>query len=226
MLKMLKDWPCEERPREKLLKQGAESLSDAELLAIFLRTGVKGTHVVDLARNLLARFGSISAIYQASISDFCQAHGLGQAKYVQLQACLEMSKRFLSEELTLGHALPSSKATQDYLIAQLRNETREVFAVLFLNNQHQVITFERLFWGTINAAAVYPRVIIEHALKLNAAAVILCHNHPSGVAEPSLADKHITQKINQALALLDIAVLDHFIVAGHQCYSFAEHGDL
>ena len=221
---MLKDWPSSEKPREKLLTQGATSLSDAELLAIFLRTGVKGCHVVDLARQLLTSFGSIAAIYQASADEFCQVRGLGMAKFVQLQACLEMSKRFLAEEITNGQALTSSQASKDFLISQLRNETQEVFAVLFLNNQHQVITFKRLFYGTINASAVYPRIVVEKAIKHHSSAVILAHNHPSGVAEASPADKNITQQLSQALGLIDIRVLDHMIVAGHQCYSFAEHG--
>jgi len=223
---MLKDWPDVEKPREKLLNQGATSLSDAELLAIFLRTGVKGCNVVDLSRQLLASFGSISGIYKASLSEFCEKKGLGTAKYVQLQACLEMSKRHLAEQLTQGYSLTSSQSTKNYLISELRNETREVFAVLFLNNQHQVITFERLFYGTIDAAAVYPRIVVEHALKHHAAAVILSHNHPSGIAESSTADKQITHRLEKALNLIDVRVLDHMIIAGHQCYSFAEHGEL
>ena len=223
---MLRDWPAQERPREKLLQQSASSLSDAELLAIFLRTGVQGCNVVDLSRNLLNNFGSLAAIFAASHDDFCQGHGLGTAKYVQLQACLEMSKRYLAEQLKQGIALTSSQATQQYLQAELRNETREVFAVLFLDNQHQVLHFERLFFGTIDAAAVYPRVIVEQVLKHKAAAVILTHNHPSGVCEASIADAQITQRIKQALQLIDVRVLDHLIVAGHQCYSFAEHGEI
>jgi len=223
----LKNWPKLERPREKLLHFGADSLSDSELLAIFLRTGVKGCHVVDLARLLLKNFGSIANIYQASHDDFCQQHGLGTAKYVQLQACLEMSKRFLAEQLVQkGSALTSSSATKNYLISELRNETREIFAVLFLDNQHQILKFERLFYGTLDAAAVYPRIVVEYALKYHAGAIILAHNHPSGVAEASIADKLITQKLEQALTLIDIKVLDHIIVAGNQCYSFAEHGEL
>jgi len=223
---MIKDWPDNERPREKLLDRGAQSLSDAELLAIFLRTGVKGCHVVDLARRLLSIFGSIAGIYQATQLEFCAQHGLGEAKYVQLQACLEMSKRFLAEELKTGKALTSSQATRDYLITELRHQTREVFAVMFLNNQHQVLKFEPLFFGTIDAAAVYPRVVVEQALKHKSAAVILTHNHPSGIAEASIADKQITTRLEQALALIDVRVLDHIIVAGNRCYSFAENGDL
>ena len=223
----LKSWPNAERPREKLLKLGAESLSDAELLAIFLRTGVKGCNVVDLSRRLLLDFGSLANVFRATQSEFCQQHGLGSAKYVQLQACLEMSKRYLAEQLIQqGSALTSSKATRDYLISELRHETREVFAVLFLDNQHQVLTFERLFFGTINAAVVYPRIVVEQALKHHAAAVILTHNHPSGIAEASIADKQITNKLEQALQLVDIRVLDHMIIAGPQCYSFAENNEL
>lgn len=222
----LKQWPTTERPREKLLNNGPKALSDAELLAIFLRTGVKGCNVVDLSRQLLNAFGSISAIYRASHQEFCQHHGLGSAKYVQLQACLEMSKRYLHEELSTNEVLSSSEATKQYLIAELRNETREVFAALFLDNQHKVISFERLFQGTIDAAAVYPRIVVETALKQQAAAVIFSHNHPSGIAEPSLADKQITNRLEQALKLIDVRVLDHIIVAGNHCYSFAEHGEL
>lgn len=223
---MLRDWPIQERPREKLLHYGAESLSDAELLAIFLRTGVKGCHVVDLARDLLNSFGSIAGIYRADHDEFSQKKGLGTAKYVQLQACLEMSKRYLAEQLKQGSVLTSSSCTREYLITELRLETREVFAVLFLDNQHQVLKFERLFWGTLNAAAVYPRVVVEYAIKYQAAAVILAHNHPSGVAEASTADKQITQRLQQALNLIEVRVLDHVIVAGNQCYSFAEHNEI
>ena len=223
----LKSWPSSERPREKLLTLGAASLSDAELLAIFLRTGVKGCNVVDLSRRLLLNFGSLANVFRANQQEFCQQHGLGNAKYVQLQACLEMSKRYLAEQLIQqGSALTSSQATRDYLTSELRHETREVFAVLFLDNQHQVLKFERLFFGTLNAATVYPRIVVEQAIKHHAAAVILAHNHPSGVAEASIADKHITQKLEQALQLIDVRVLDHMIIAGHQCYSFAEHGEI
>lgn len=223
----LKNWPSAERPREKLLKLGAVSLSDAELLAIFLRTGVKGCNVVDLSRLLLQRFGSLANVFRASQDEFCSHHGLGRAKYVQLQACLEMSKRYLAEKLMQqGSALTSSQATRNYLIGELRHETREVFAVLFLDNQHQVLIFERLFFGTLDAAAVYPRIVVEQALKHHAAAVILAHNHPSGIAEASIADKLITQKLAQALQLVDIRVLDHMIIAGPLCYSFAENGEL
>lgn len=223
---MLKDWPSNEKPREKLLQLGAHSLSDAELLAIFLRTGVKGCNVVDLSRQLINSFGSIANIFSASKAEFCQHHGLGEAKFVQLQACLEMSKRYLSEQLKSGVSLTSSQATKNFLIAELRAEPREVFCLLLLNNQHQVIKFKRLFYGTINAAAVYPRVVVETALHYQASAVILAHNHPSGVAEPSIADNQITTQLEQALGLIDVRVLDHIIVAGCYCYSYAEQGKM
>lgn len=220
----LKEWPKLERPREKLINQGANSLSDAELLAIFLRTGVKGCNVVDLARQLLSSFGSLASIFSASQEDFCAKHGLGVAKYVQLQACLEMSKRYLSEKMKQSErVLTSSAATRDFLCSELRLENQEIFAVLFLDSQHRVLTFERLFFGTIDAAAVYPRIVVEKAIKHHAAAVILAHNHPSGIAEASLADKQITEKLIEALKLIDIRVLDHLIVAGNECFSFAEH---
>jgi DNA repair protein RadC len=223
----LKNWPKTERPREKLVQLGSSSLSDAELLAIFLRTGVRGCNVVDLSRQLLSSFGSLGAIFSASKEDFCAKHGLGIAKYVQLQACLEMSKRYLAEKIRgTDCSLTSSQATRDYLLSELRLENREIFAVLFLNNQHQVLTFERLFFGTLNAAAVYPRVVVEQAIKHHAAAVILAHNHPSGIAEASIADKQITDKLSRALELIDVRVLDHIIVAGNQCYSFAEHNEI
>ncbi|GHF89172.1 UPF0758 protein [Thalassotalea marina] len=220
---MIKEWPIQEQPREKLLHFGAPSLSDAELLAIFLRTGVKGTDVVSLARQLLNTFGSISAIFQANKEEFCHIRGLGVAKFVQLQACLEMSKRYLTEELQQKTALTSSQDSKQFLVAQLRDETREVFAVLFLNTQHQVISFDKLFYGTINAAAVYPRVVAEQALKHRAASVILSHNHPSGLSSPSNADIRLTTQLVQALDLIDIKVLDHIIVAGHKSYSFADN---
>lgn len=225
-MERLASWPQNERPREKLLQYGAHALSDAELLAIFLRTGTKEHHVVNLARQLLVQFGSISGVYQASQKQFCQTHGLGAAKYAQLQACLEMTKRYLAEELESGQTLTSSQKTKDFLHAQLKHEPNEVFAMLVLDNQHQVISFEKLFFGTINASAVYPRVVVEKVLSLHGAAIILCHNHPSGVASPSGADLHITSRIKDAMTLLDIDVLDHIIVAGSTTYSFAEHGNI
>jgi DNA repair protein RadC len=220
----IKDWDEEDRPREKLLQRGADALTDAELLAIFLRTGTPGKSAVDLARDLLADFGSLKALLDADQARFCQANGLGPAKYTQLQAVLEMAKRHFKEILQRGNALTSPDITRAYLSAQLRGYNYEVFACLFLDNQHRVIQLEELFRGTIDGASVYPREVAKRALHHNAAALIFAHNHPSGIAEPSQADKHITDKLKQALSLFDIRVLDHFIVGDGQPYSFAEHG--
>lgn len=218
------DWPSSERPREKLLQRGASSLSDAELLAIFLRTGVTGKSAVDLARELLQRFGSLTRLFAASEDEFCAIHGMGQAKYVQLQAVLEMSRRALQEELQRGDALSSPRAVRDYLQLLLAARQQEVFMVLFLDTQHRVIAFEELFHGTLGQTSVYPREVVKRALSHNAAAVILAHNHPSGVAEPSQSDRLLTDALKQALALVDVRVLDHFVVAIGQTLSFAEQG--
>ncbi len=217
------DWPAQERPREKLLLKGAAALSDAELLAIFLRTGISGITAVDLARQLLDSFGGLRPLLEASEGQFCERNGLGPAKYSQLQAVLEMAKRHLFESLQRGDALCSVQQTRDYLRAQLQNSPQEVFACLFLDNRNRVISFDKLFFGTIDSASVYPREVVRLALKKNAAAVIFSHNHPSGVAEPSQADEQITQRLKEALALLDIRVLDHFVV-GDEIVSFAERG--
>ncbi|MGJ0430998.1 RadC family protein [Methylobacter sp.] len=220
----IKDWPAEERPREKLLQRGSEALTDAELLAIFLRTGTPGKSAVDLARELLTDFGSLQALLDADLSRFCQANGLGSAKYAQLQAVLEMARRHFKEILQRGNALTSPDITRAYLSAHLRGYSYEVFACLFLDNQHRVIKLDELFRGTIDSASVYPREVARQALHHNAAAVIFAHNHPSGISEPSQADRQITEKLKQALALFDIRVLDHFIIGDGQPYSFAEHG--
>lgn len=220
----IKHWPAHQRPREKLLQQGAKALSDAELLAIFLRTGCSGLSAVQLAQTLLQHFGSLRALLNADLDSFCAAKGIGEAKFVQLQASVEMSRRYLAEKLQQKDVLTSPGATAQFLLAQLRDQTNEVFAVLLLDNQHRVIQFAELFHGTIDGAAVYPRVILEQALKFHAAALILVHNHPSGIAEPSIADRQITQKVIAALALVDIRVLDHFIVGDGECTSFAERG--
>ena len=218
------DWPAGERPREKLLQRGATALSDAELLAIFLRTGVVGKSAVDLARELLARFGSLTRLFAAGEQEFCETHGMGQAKYVQLQAVLEMSRRALQEEMQSGDALNSPRAVRDYLQLLLRARQQEVFLALFLDAQHRVIVSEELFQGTLTQTSVYPREVVKRALHHNAAAVILAHNHPSGVAEPSQSDQLLTDALKQALQLVDVRVLDHFIVAGAGCLSFAEKG--
>ncbi|MEZ5448090.1 MAG: DNA repair protein RadC [Thiolinea sp.] len=219
----IKNWPADERPREKLLIRGAQSLSDAELLAIFLRTGTRGKTAVDLARELLHEFGSLRALFEADESGFCAANGLGQAKFVQLQAVLEMSRRYLRERLQRGDALSDPDAVRVFLTSKLRDRQAEVFACLFLDNRHRVLHFDELFYGTIDGASVHPREVVRRALKHNAAAVILAHNHPSGVAEPSQADERITQRLRDALALIDVRVLDHFII-GDQVVSFAERG--
>ena len=220
----IRDWPAAERPREKLLSKGAAALSDAELLAIFLRTGVSGMDAVELARRLLMEFGSLRGLFAADQRQFCQAHGLGEAKFVQLQAVLEMSCRYLDEEMKRGDALTSPTATRRFLQARLRDRRQEVFALLLLDNQHRVVHFTELFWGTIDAASVYPREVVQTVLKYNAAAVILCHNHPSGVAEPSRADRSLTDRICAALGLIDVRVLDHLVIGDGETVSFAERG--
>lgn len=220
----INNWPEGERPREKLIQRGAAALSDAELLAIFLRTGVVGKSAVDLARDLLTRFNSLTDMFAASEADFCAIHGMGQAKYVQMQAVLEMSRRALGEEMRCGDALNSPGAVRDYLQLLLRGREQEVFMVIFLDAQHRVLAAEELFHGTLTQTSVYPREVVKRALFHNAAAVILAHNHPSGVAEPSQSDRLLTDALKQALALVDVRVLDHFIVAGSGCLSFAERG--
>ncbi|HEY6094665.1 MAG TPA: DNA repair protein RadC [Gallionellaceae bacterium] len=220
----INDWPEGERPREKLLQRGAAALSDAELLAIFLRTGVVGQSAVDLARQLLVRFGSLTELFCASEAEFCAIHGMGQAKYVQLQAVLEMSRRALGEEMRSGDALSSPRAVRDYLQLMLRSREQEVFMVIFLDAQHRVLAAEELFRGTLTQTSVYPREVVKRALHHNAAATILAHNHPSGVAEPSQSDQLLTDALKQALSLVDVRVLDHFIVAGAGSLSFAERG--
>jgi len=218
------DWPTGERPREKLLDRGPKALNDAELLAIFLRTGVAGKSAVDLARDLLGEFGGLVGLLSAQEQAFCQAKGLGRAKYAQLQAVLEMSRRYLHEEIAGRDVLTSPEATRNYLKARLRGFQHEVFACLFLDNRHRVIEYRELFRGTIDGASVHPREVVREAMRANAAAVIFAHNHPSGVAEPSQADLRITQRLRDALALVDVRVLDHIVVGEGDGTSFAERG--
>ncbi len=218
------DWPATERPREKLLAQGAQALSDAELLAIFLRTGVKGKTAVDLARELITDFGSLRALLDADHAQFCQPAGLGDAKYAQLQAVLEMARRHLLEGLQRGSALTSPADTRQYLQSRLRGYAHEVFACVFLDTRHRVISCDELFHGTIDGASVHPREVVKRALRHNAAAVILAHNHPSGVAEPSQADAALTRRLKSALGLVDIRVLDHLIIGDGPVVSLAERG--
>jgi DNA repair protein RadC len=220
------DWPAGERPREKLLERGAVALSDAELLAIFLRTGVVGKSAVDLARDLLAHFGGLTRLFAASEKDFCALHGMGQAKFVQLQAVVEMARRALQEEMQSGDALNSPRAVREYLQLLLRTRPQEVFVAIFLDAQHRVIASEELFHGTLTQTSVYPREVVKRALHHNAAALIFAHNHPSGVAEPSESDRLLTDALKNSLQLVDVRVLDHFIVAGAGCLSFAEKGML
>jgi DNA repair protein RadC len=218
------DWPQGERPREKLLTLGPQALSDAELLAIFLRVGVVGKSAVDLARDLLAQFGSLNGIFSASRASLTEIHGMGDSKYVQLQAIFEMALRALQEQIRERDVLSSPQQVRQYLCLKLGGLEREVFAVLFLDAQNRVLAHEELFSGTLAQTSVYPREVVKRALQHNAAAVILAHNHPSGVAEPSRADELLTQALKSALALVDVRVLDHFIVAGNAALSFAERG--
>lgn len=221
---VMKVIPKASMPREKLLSHGPQSLTDAELLAIFLRTGSRGMNVLTLSDHLISEFGSLRNLFSANLEQFCQYKGLGTAKYVQLQAVLEMTQRYLAESLQRGEALTSPQQTKLYLSGLLRDKQREEFYVLFLDNQHRVICGEPLFQGTIDAASVYPREVVKRALEHNAAALILAHNHPSGIAEPSQSDRRITRRIIDALDLVDIRVLDHFVVGDGEIVSFAERG--
>ncbi|RXJ73509.1 hypothetical protein CS022_09775 [Veronia nyctiphanis] len=220
----LKDLPADCRPREKLLQKGAESLSDSELLAIFLRTGVKGMNAIELSAYLLEDFGSLRSLMNADLHAFSQRKGLGSAKYAQLQAVLELSRRHLEEVMEREDALTSPSHTARFLRAKLRDRVREAFLVLFLDNQNRPIKDEVMFEGTINAASVYPREVVRRALELHANAVILAHNHPSGIAEPSHADRVITDRIADALSLVDIRLLDHMVIGDGCVVSFAERG--
>ena len=220
----IRDWPADERPREKLLNNGPDALSDAELLAIFLRTGVAGKTAVDLARQLLADFGGLRPLLDADQQQFCAQHGLGEASFALLQAVLEMGRRHLQALLQRMDCLENPAATRQYLASRLRHLPHEVFACLFLDNRHRVIAFEELFQGTIDGASVHPREVLRQVLKHNAAAVIFAHNHPSGVTEPSRADIKLTRRLADALALIDVRVLDHVIVGEDDGVSLAERG--
>ncbi len=217
-------WPASERPRERLLAQGAAALSDAELLAIFLRVGVTGKSAVDLARDLLNEFGTLNGLFAAPYDALIKVHGVGSAKYVQLQAVLEMAKRALHEEIKLTDSLSNPRAVRDYLRASLATLPHEVFVAVFLTAQNRVIAVDELFRGTLTQTSVYPREVVKRALAHNAASVILAHNHPSGEASPSHADRELTKTLAEALALVDVRVLDHFIVAPGASLSFAEQG--
>ncbi|WP_295435892.1 DNA repair protein RadC [uncultured Thiodictyon sp.] len=218
------DWPADERPREKLLDQGAASLSNAELLAIFLRTGIPGKSAVDLARDLLTTFAGLPGLMAADERRFCAVKGLGRAKYAQLQAVLELSRRYLLTRVADQDVLTSPEATRDFLKLKLYGLPYEVFACLFLDNRHRVIRYEELFQGTIDGSSVHPREVVRRVIETNAAAVIFAHNHPSGVAEPSQADLRITQRLKDALALIEVRVLDHLIIGEGPGTSLAERG--
>lgn len=220
----IKDWPASDRPREKLLAQGATSLSDAELLAIFLRTGAAGMSAVELARKAQAHFGGIRNLLTASESQFSSHFGLGPAKFAQLQAALELARRHLLETLTREVNFNSAQSVRTYLKLELRDQNREIFHALFLDGRHRLICAESLFFGTINSATVHVREVVKRGLELNAAALIIAHNHPSGVAEPSQADIRLTERLKEALALVDIRLLDHFVVGDGEPLSLAERG--
>jgi DNA repair protein RadC len=222
----IRDWPADTRPREKLLRQGAAALTDAELVAVFLRTGVVGKSAVDLGRELLERFGGLGALCRADRQSACAAPGVGEAKYALLQAVMEMARRTLDEAMKRGDALDSPDAVRNYLRLMLGSKPNEVFWCVFLDAQNRVIAAEELFRGTLTQTSVYPREVVKRALFHNAAALILAHNHPSGVAESSQADRQLTRHLAEALALVDVRVLDHFIVAGASSLSFRESGQL
>lgn len=220
----ISEWRESDRPREKLISHGATSLSDAELLAIFLRTGCQGMNAVALAANLLNRFGSLRALFSADLESFSQSKGVGEAKFVQLQATLELSKRYFNEEMLRETTLDSPRAVRTYLHRLLRDEPYEQFVLVHLDNQHRVINSEILFKGTIDSAAVYPRVVVDAVIKNRAAAVIFAHNHPSGISEPSKSDIVLTERLTSALKLIDVRTLDHFIIGQSEVVSFAERG--
>jgi DNA repair protein RadC len=218
------DWPEGERPREKLLERGATALTPPELLAIFLRTGARGKSAVDLGRDLIHRFGSLGGIFAASPRDLAAVPGVGAAKSAQLGAAFELARRALEEDARGRDALSSPEAVRTYLRHTLAHRPHEVFAAVWLDAQHRVLEFQELFQGTLTQTSVYPREVVKHALRRNAAAVIFAHNHPSGVAEPSQSDQLLTATLKQALDLVDVRVLDHFVVGRGTAMSFAERG--
>ena len=220
----MKDWPLKEKPREKLLAYGAATLSDAELIAIFLRTGIKGSTALDLARKLIARFGNIRHLLEAKIQKFCELPGVGAAKYAELQAALELSRRYLLTTLKRENVIKNPQIIKNYLISKLRHRHHETLACVFLTHQLHLISFEELFHGTINKVSIYPRCIIQRALEQHAAAIILAHNHPSGHPLPSQLDIDFTRNIKKVLDIVDIRLLDHLVIGESDIYSMAEHG--
>jgi len=217
-------WPADERPREKLARSGAQALSDAELLAIFLRTGVKGKSAVDLGRDLLGHYGGLRQVLNAGQGALGQISGLGPAKCAQLQAALELGKRYLEQKLEREGPLTSPKQAAEFLTHQLRDRPREVFAIVYLDNRHHGLDYEELFYGTLNGAHVHPREVVKNALARNAAAVIVAHNHPSGIAEPSQADTTITIKLRDALSLVEVRLLDHLVIGDGEFVSMSDRG--
>ena len=220
------EWPEHQRPRERLIREGAQALSDAELLAVFLRVGLRGKSAVDLAGEMVRHFGSLQALFGAGLQEFTAIPGLGSAKFAQLQAVMELARRALSEELRTGEILSSPQTVKTYLQAAMSGKRYESFHVLFLDVKNRLIEARELFRGTLTHTSVYPREVVREALARNAAAVMLAHNHPSGTPEPSESDLLLTRALVQALALVDIRVLDHFVVAGSRVHSFAEHGQI
>lgn len=220
----LTHWPPEERPREKLLLHGEKNLSDAELLAIFIRTGIRGKTAVDLARELLIEFGSLKKLSQATAQQLCQKKGLGKAKYALFKAAIELGKRFTEEKIHIGQTLASSQQTKRFLTGRLKHYSYEVFACLFLDIHNRVLAFEELFRGTLHEASIYPREVLKRALAHNAGKIILAHNHPSGNPEPSQSDRDITRLLQQTLGLVDIQIIDHVVIGNEDTVSFAEHG--
>jgi DNA repair protein RadC len=222
----INNWPEQDRPRERLIAGGARALSSAELLAVFLRVGVKGVNAVKLAENMIEHFGSLNALFGASLAEFSQINGLGPAKYAQLQAVMELARRAIGEQLQCGQTLGSPEAVKLYLRMTLSQRAHESFVVLFLDVKNRLIVSEEMFRGTLTHTSVYPREVVKAALRHNAAGVMLAHNHPSGTPEPSESDLVLTRALVQALALVDVRILDHFVVAGPHVHSFAEHGQL
>lgn len=220
----IRDWPSTERPREKLLDSGPHALSEAELLAILIQTGTRGQSALDIARTLLAEFGSLRGLLTADRERVCATRGLGPSRFVMLHAALELARRHYQELMMAGSALSNPHATREFLRMKLRDLPHEVFCCVYVDNRNRVIAFEELFRGTIDGASVHPREVVKRALGRNASALILAHNHPSGIAEPSQADELITRRLKQALTLVDIRLIDHLIVADGVCTSFAERG--
>jgi DNA repair protein RadC len=220
----INQWPLSERPREKLLEHGAKYLTNAELIAIFLRTGIRGKTALDLARELLTELGGLKKIFTVDPNHFYQKSGIGKAKFAMLKAALELGKRYLEEDLTPGEALPDSQTTKRFLSSRLKSYSNEVFACLFLDNHHRILAFEELFHGTLTEANIYPREIVKRCLAHNAAKIILAHNHPSGNPDPSQSDCEITAMLKTSLEILDVLVIDHIVVGHTDCVSLAELG--